>query len=141
MPASPNQNPEQIARDIIDAQLRTSGWAVQDKNEINFNECEGQAIREYTTDTGPADYVLFVDTKPVGIIEANRKAKRRTSPQSRNKPVNTPNKKPPAKPPKRQKRRSRPANMPNSYYPINPKSSANPSSKKSFSGKFTLSSS
>jgi hypothetical protein len=29
-------------------------------NEINFNEGEGQAIREYHTDTGPADYVLFL---------------------------------------------------------------------------------
>jgi type I site-specific restriction endonuclease len=72
MSAPPNQNPEQIARDIIDAQLRASGWAVQGKDEINFNECQGQAIREYSTDTGPADYVLFVDKKPVGIIEAKK---------------------------------------------------------------------
>ena len=27
---------------------------------------------EYQTDIGPADYVLFVDKKPVGIIEAKR---------------------------------------------------------------------
>jgi len=72
MPNQPNQNPEQVARNTIDAQLRASGWAIQGKNEINFNECQGQAIREYTTDTGPADYVLFVDKKPVGVIEAKR---------------------------------------------------------------------
>jgi type I restriction enzyme, R subunit len=29
----------------------------------------GQAVREYQTDTGPADYILFVDRKPVGVIE------------------------------------------------------------------------
>lgn len=67
-----NQNPEQIARDNIDAQLRASGWAVQDKTAINFNEGEGQAVREYTTDTGPADYVLFVGKTPIGVIEAKK---------------------------------------------------------------------
>ncbi len=68
----PNQNPEQQARDAIDAQLRASGWAVQDKTTINFSQSAGQAIREYTTDTGPADYVLFVDGKPIGVIEAKK---------------------------------------------------------------------
>jgi type I restriction enzyme R subunit len=68
----PNQNPEQIARDRIDAQLRAAGWAVQDKNAIDFNEGEGQAVREYTTDCGPADFVLFVDRKPVGVLEAKK---------------------------------------------------------------------
>lgn len=72
MAALPNQNPEQIARDAIDAQLRASGWAVQAKDAINFHEAEGQAVREYSTDTGPADYVLFVDGKPVGVIEAKK---------------------------------------------------------------------
>lgn len=69
---SANQNPEQIARDAIDAQLRASGWAVQAKDDWNHHEAEGQAVREYTTDTGPADYVLFIDGKPVGVIEAKK---------------------------------------------------------------------
>jgi len=72
MSQMPNQNPEQIARDRIDAQLRAAGWAVQDKNAIDFNEGEGQAVREYTTDCGPADFVLFVDRKPVGVLEAKK---------------------------------------------------------------------
>jgi type I restriction enzyme R subunit len=67
-----NQNPEQIARDQIDKQLRAVGWAVQDKKKINLNEKLGVAIREYQTDIGPADYVLFVDARPVGIIEAKK---------------------------------------------------------------------
>ena len=67
-----NQNPEQLARDQIDAQLRAAGWAVQHKNAIDFNESEGQAVREYPTDTGPADYMLFVDKKPIGVIEAKK---------------------------------------------------------------------
>ena len=69
----PNQNPEQLARDQIDAQLRAAGWAVQSKDGIDFNEGEGQAIREYQTDTGPADFALFLGPgQPVGIIEAKK---------------------------------------------------------------------
>jgi type I restriction enzyme R subunit len=43
---TPNQNPEQIARDAIDAQLRSSGWAVQAKDAINLHAGPGQAVRE-----------------------------------------------------------------------------------------------
>ncbi len=67
-----NQNPEQIARDKIDAMLKQSGWAIQDKKKINWNESDGIAVREYYTEIGPADYILFVDKKPVGILEAKR---------------------------------------------------------------------
>ena len=67
-----NQNPEQKARDQIDLQLLACGWLIQDKSKINLNAGTGVAIREYQTDIGPADYVLFVDKKPVGIIEAKR---------------------------------------------------------------------
>ena len=72
-----NQDPEQIARDKIDEMLEAAGWVVQSlrkgaKNKLNFNEGEGQAVREYQTDVGPADYVLFVDKKAVGVIEAKR---------------------------------------------------------------------
>ncbi|MEZ5324046.1 MAG: type I restriction endonuclease [Verrucomicrobiales bacterium] len=70
-----NQNPEHQARDAIDDQLRAAGWAVQGKGEWDANECEGQAVREYQTDSGPADYVLFIDKKPVGVIEAKRSKK------------------------------------------------------------------
>jgi len=68
----PNQNPEQIARDRIDQMLANAGWAVQSKNKVNIAANKGVAVREYQTDVGPADYVLFVDRKPVGIIEAKR---------------------------------------------------------------------
>lgn len=68
----PNQNPEQIARDQIDKQLSDCGWLIQDKSKINLHAGLGVAVREYLTDVGPADYVLFVSGKPVGIIEAKR---------------------------------------------------------------------
>jgi type I restriction enzyme R subunit len=67
-----NQNPEQLARDKIDKQLLACGWVIQNKNQINLNAGLGVAVREYQTDIGPADYVLFVDKKPVGVIEAKR---------------------------------------------------------------------
>jgi type I restriction enzyme R subunit len=67
-----NQNPEQIARDHIDKQLLACGWIIQDKKKLNLSAGLGIAVREYQTDIGPADYVLFVDKKAVGIIEAKR---------------------------------------------------------------------
>ena len=70
MPRDVNQNPEQIARDRIDDRLRASGWHVQNKDAIDFNPGLGVAVREYQTDIGPADYVLFVDLQPVGVVEA-----------------------------------------------------------------------
>ncbi len=72
MTPPPNQNPEQLARDLIDKQLEQAGWLVQSKNEVNLSAAKGVAIREYQTSSGPADYVLFVDRKPVGVIEAKR---------------------------------------------------------------------
>jgi len=66
----PNQNPEQRARDQIDRQLTAAGWVVQDKKSFNFNAGPGIAVREYQTDVGPADYVLFVNKQAVGVIEA-----------------------------------------------------------------------
>ncbi len=72
MPETTNQNPEQIARDRIDDRLQKAGWVIQSKNEIDLTAGRGVAIREYQTDVGYADYVLFVDMKPVGVIEAKR---------------------------------------------------------------------
>ncbi len=67
-----NQNLEQIARDNIDKQLTACGWVIQSIKQINLNASSGVAVKEYLTDVGPADYVLFVDGKPCGVIEAKR---------------------------------------------------------------------
>lgn len=67
-----NQTPEQIARDKIDKILTAAGWEVQDNKKVNLGAALGIAVREYQTSAGPADYVLFVERKPVGIIEAKR---------------------------------------------------------------------
>lgn len=65
-----NQHPEQLARDTIDRMLLQSGWVVQSKSEVDFAAGLGVAVREYQTDIGPADYVLFVEGLPIGVIEA-----------------------------------------------------------------------
>ncbi|MBK5970391.1 MULTISPECIES: type I restriction endonuclease subunit R [Thiorhodovibrio] len=71
MTAEPaNQNAEQLARDAIDRQLAAAGWVVQKQKTLDFNAGPGIAVREYQTDVGPADYVLFVDRQPLGVIEA-----------------------------------------------------------------------
>ncbi len=62
-----NKTPEQTARDSIDAMLKRAGWVVVDKTSINWNLGPGLAVREYQTDVGPVDYVLFVDRSAVKI--------------------------------------------------------------------------
>ena len=64
--------PEQRARQIIDNKLEQSGWIIQNMRELNITAGLGVAIREFPTSTGPVDYALFVDGKPVGIIEAKK---------------------------------------------------------------------
>lgn len=67
--------PEAKARLRIDKKLEEAGWVVQDYNRFDLSAGPGVAVREYPTDTGPADYVLFVDRKSVGVIEAKRDSK------------------------------------------------------------------
>ncbi len=62
--------PEAKARQKIDEKLADAGWLVQDMRQLNLGAGIGVAVREHPTDTGPADYVLFVHREPVGVIEA-----------------------------------------------------------------------
>ena len=64
--------PEQRARQIIDAKLEQSGWIIQNLRDLNVSAGTGVAVREFPTSTGPVDYALFVDGKPVGVIEAKK---------------------------------------------------------------------
>ncbi|WP_207555733.1 DEAD/DEAH box helicase family protein [Intrasporangium flavum] len=63
---------EQRARVIIDRQLTDAGWSVQDKKNLNLFAAQGIACREVVMKAGHgrADYVLYVDKKAVGVIEA-----------------------------------------------------------------------
>ncbi len=64
--------PEAKARQLIDAKLAAAGWLVQAMKALNLAAAQGVAVREFPTDTGSADYVLFVDRQPVGVIEAKK---------------------------------------------------------------------
>jgi len=53
-------HPEAKARQIIDKKLTDSGWLLQDyKSEFNPAASLGVAVREFPTDSGPVDYMLF----------------------------------------------------------------------------------
>ncbi len=67
--------PEQQARENIDALLEAAGWAVQDYSKVNLGASLGVAVREFPLSKGAADYLLFVDRKAVGVIEAKAEGK------------------------------------------------------------------
>src|SRR3954453_11657958 len=67
--------PEQQARVEIDAMLRAAGWEVQDYRHMNLRAGRGVAVREFPTARGPADYLLYVDRKAIGSVEAKKKGK------------------------------------------------------------------
>ena len=64
--------PEQIARQQIDAMLTEAGWAVQDHVAYSPGVARGIALREVPLKSGRCDYLLIVDRRPVGVIEAKR---------------------------------------------------------------------
>ncbi len=64
--------PEALARQNIDAQLAACGWVVQDRSAMNLYAAQGVAVREFPLDTGVADYLLFVDQKAAGVLEAKK---------------------------------------------------------------------
>lgn len=64
--------PEVKARQGIDQKLAQAGWITQDMKELNLSAGLGVAVREYPTDSGPADYVLFINRNAVGVIEAKK---------------------------------------------------------------------
>jgi len=64
--------PEEKARQEIDRQLTDAGWAVQDYKALNLSAGRGIALREVPLKTGPCDYLLLVDRRPVGVIEAKK---------------------------------------------------------------------
>ena len=69
-PGEPTMTPEGLARENIDAQLRAAGWVIQNAKQIDLGVAQGIAVRECQGNTGPADYVLFVEGKVAGVIEA-----------------------------------------------------------------------
>jgi len=65
--------PEQEARQAIDQLLQAAGWVVQDVKATNIHATRGVALREFPLPGyGFADYLLYVDGKAAGVIEAKK---------------------------------------------------------------------
>jgi len=62
--------PEEEAREKIDQLLEAAGWQIQDYKNLNLGASLGVVVRNYPLKTGEADYLLFVDRRAVGVIEA-----------------------------------------------------------------------
>ncbi|WP_235952313.1 type I restriction endonuclease subunit R [Falsiroseomonas algicola] len=62
--------PERRSRRVIDAALAAAGWIVQDRAEVNLHAGPGVIVRETPTATGAADYLLFLDGRACGVLEA-----------------------------------------------------------------------
>ena len=66
-------NPEQDARRQIDKLLVQAGWRVCDADQTNITAHRGVAIREFPLPGhGFADYLLYVDGRAAGVIEAKK---------------------------------------------------------------------
>ncbi len=65
---------EQHAREKIDSLLEQAGWHVYSAEEANLSAYRGVAIREFPLKSGYgfADYLLYIDKKAAGVIEAKK---------------------------------------------------------------------
>jgi type I restriction enzyme R subunit len=69
---------ERATRQRIDELLRQAGWEADSERRTHARGARpekgrDQAIAEWPTETGPADYVLFLGLRPVAAIEAKRR--------------------------------------------------------------------
>ena len=72
-PLTRQETPEKAARRRIDAALDTAGWQVQDVGGANIHGGRGVAIRGFRLNPGHgSDYLLYVDGKAAGVIEAKK---------------------------------------------------------------------
>ena len=69
---------EELTRILIDSQLLEAGWEA-DSELLHYNKGarpepkKNKAIAEWPTQSGPADYILFIGMTPVAAVEAKRK--------------------------------------------------------------------
>ncbi len=65
---------EQQARVFIGRLLKAAGWALQDFKAADVHAARGVALREFEliSGHGTADYLLYVDGKACGVIEAKK---------------------------------------------------------------------
>jgi type I restriction enzyme R subunit len=69
---------EADTRRLVDEQLRRAGWEVDTERLSHASGArpekgKNRGIAEWPTETGPADYILFIGLTPVAAVEAKRK--------------------------------------------------------------------
>ena len=66
--------PEDHAREHIDQALEQAGWRVQDYKSANLHAGRGVVLRNFPLASGHgfADYLLYLDGKAAGVIEAKK---------------------------------------------------------------------
>ncbi|MEY2486749.1 MAG: type restriction enzyme subunit [Verrucomicrobiota bacterium] len=65
-------SPEELARRNIDTLLEQCGWTIQDYKQLDLSGAGGIAVREVPLKRGRCDYLLVVDRKPIGVVEAKK---------------------------------------------------------------------
>lgn len=68
------RTPEDEAREVIDHMLQKAGWHVCNVTDANIYAHRGVVIRNFPLKSGHgfADYILYVDGKTAGVIEAKK---------------------------------------------------------------------
>src|SRR5574340_964353 len=66
--------PEEEGIVAIDRRLTQAGWSVCHAKDANIHASRGVAIREFPLKSGHgfADYLLYIDGKAAGVIEAKK---------------------------------------------------------------------
>ena len=64
--------PEESARIKIDEQLFDAGWHIADRNHFTYDYNAIALVEALLNGNKEADYLLFVDGKVIGVLEAKR---------------------------------------------------------------------
>ena len=69
-----SKKPEDQAREVIDSMLERAGWQVHDLKHANIHAGRGVVVRDFPLKSGHgfADYLLYIDGKAVGVLEAKK---------------------------------------------------------------------
>src|SRR5574337_680931 len=60
-------------KQLIDRALTDAGWRVVNYERwLSGNRTAADAIEEFPTDSGPGDYLLYLDGQPVADVEAKK---------------------------------------------------------------------
>ena len=72
--APPPLDPEDAAREKIDKELIAAGWVLQNPDAVNLHAGIGVVVRyvQLKSGFGEADYLIFLNAKACGVIEAKK---------------------------------------------------------------------